>query len=68
MEKKVCILLYADDVILLAESEVDLKAMLNVLSVWCDNNGMLNNTSKNKILHLGLHLYHVQNITSIVNR
>ena len=49
--EKVCILLYADDVILLAESEDDLQAMLNVLSVWCDNNDMLINTSKSKIMH-----------------
>lgn len=31
----VCVLLYADDVILLAEHEKDLQQMLNVVAEWC---------------------------------
>ncbi len=32
---QVAILLYADDIILLADNEVDLKKMLEKLNVWC---------------------------------
>ena len=32
--EQICILLYADDVVLLAENEADLQSMLNVLSGW----------------------------------
>ena len=33
--ERICILLYADDVVLLGENESDLQTMLNVLTAWC---------------------------------
>jgi hypothetical protein len=33
--EKVCILLYADDVVFLCENEDDLQEMLNTLESWC---------------------------------
>ena len=44
-------LLYADDIVLLAEKETDLQDMLNVLDKWCTNWRMVVNISKTKILH-----------------
>jgi len=31
------ILLYADDIVLIAENEVNLQNMLNIMSSWCCN-------------------------------
>lgn len=36
--EEVSLLLYADDVVLLAENEDDLQSMLSVLSEWCGQN------------------------------
>lgn len=47
----VAILAYADDVVLLAESEDELQSLLNVLKSWCDNNKMVINTDKSMIVH-----------------
>ena len=44
--EKLCILLYADDIVLLAESENDLQSMLNVLNMWCTSNNMVVNHIK----------------------
>ena len=49
--EQICILLYADDVVLLAENEADLQSMLNVLSGWCEENCMTVNNTKSKIVH-----------------
>ena len=49
--EQICILLYADDVVLLAENEADLQSMLNVLSGWCEENRMTVNNTKSKIVH-----------------
>ena len=45
---KVSILLYADDVVLIAESEPDLQSMLDIMGTWCKNN--LLSSSKSNIL------------------
>lgn len=50
-ESKVCIMLYADDIVLLAESETDLQLMLNTLSEWCETNYMSINSSKTNVIH-----------------
>ena len=34
---KICILLYADDMVLIANSEAELQSMLNVMYQWCKN-------------------------------
>lgn len=44
-------LLYADDLVLLAEREHDLQEMLNILSVWCTTNKMTINVGKSKVMH-----------------
>ncbi len=45
------ILSYADDIILLAESESDLQNMLNVLNGWCHKWRLAINQSKTQIMH-----------------
>ncbi|XP_071123605.1 uncharacterized protein [Mytilus edulis] len=50
-EEKICILLYADDIVLLAENESDLQMLLNVLHMWCHTNDISVNLSKSKIIH-----------------
>ena len=42
---RVCILLYADDIVLLAETEQDLQFLLNALHDWCSSNDMIINDS-----------------------
>ena len=37
--EKICILLYADDVILIADTEEDLQSLLNCLNEWSARNG-----------------------------
>ena len=49
--EKVCILMYADDLVLLADNEIDLQLMLDNLSNWCLANHMLINPSKSQIVH-----------------
>ena len=49
--EKVAILLYADDVVLLAENEHDLQMLLDVLSSWCVRNSMTVNIDKSKVVH-----------------
>ena len=46
------ILLYADDICLLAPSEEKLQHMLNILDRWCRKWGMVINTSKTQIMHI----------------
>ena len=49
--ERVCILLYADDIVLIAENESDLQDMLTMLSTWCIKNGMCINASKSNVVH-----------------
>lgn len=49
---KVSNLLYADDVVLLAETEQDLQEMLNVTNSWCNKWRMEVNLTKTNILHI----------------
>ena len=49
--EKVAILLYADDVVLLAENEHDLQMLLDILSNWCVRNSMTVNIDKSKVVH-----------------
>jgi hypothetical protein len=52
-DEKVGILLYADDVVLLAENETELQLLLDVLNTWCCKNDLEVNydKSKSKIVH-----------------
>ena len=49
--EKVCILMYADDIVLLADNEIDLQLMLDNLSSFCLANRMLINPSKSQKVH-----------------
>ena len=44
-------LFYADDLILIAETEEDLQQLFDILSIWCDRNMMQINTDKTKVIH-----------------
>ena len=46
----VLFLLYADDIVHIAESGVDLQAMLDTLGAWCKNNLILINVAKSAII------------------
>ena len=48
-EDIVCILMYADDVVLLAETERDLQILMNALNDWCQTNDMIVNCIKSNI-------------------
>lgn len=49
--EKMCILLYADDVVLIASDEKELQTLLDGLSLWCKSNGMNINASKSNVVH-----------------
>lgn len=49
--EKLSILLFADDIVLLASNERDLQEMLNCLSNWCNENKMTINVKKSNIVH-----------------
>ena len=47
----ISILMYADDLVFLAESESDLQMMLDTLNEWCITWGMNVNEQKTKVMH-----------------
>lgn len=49
--EKVCILLYADDIVLIAENEAELQILLSQLNDWCKLNGIFVNNNKSNIVH-----------------
>ena len=51
----IAILLYADDIVLIAESERDLQAMLSKVNEWCSKWRLQVNESKTKIVHFRAH-------------
>ena len=50
-EEKVNNLLFADDIVLIAENPNDLQVLLNILSAWCKLNGMVLNGTKSNNVH-----------------
>ena len=48
---KICILLYADDIVILAENEAQLQLLLNFTDTWCKNWKMKINRDKTKVVH-----------------
>ena len=48
---ELCLLMYADDIVFLAETEDDLQLMLNVLSEWCKSWEVTVNLKKSQIMH-----------------
>ena len=53
-DEKVCIMLYADDIVLLSDNEKGLQNMLDVLSLWCKANEMCVNNQKSNVVHFRL--------------
>ena len=49
--EKVAVLLYADDLVILSETEDDLQAILDTLNIWCNTNCLFVNPEKSKIIH-----------------
>ena len=49
--ERLAILMYADDVVILGESEEDLKRILDVLNQWCNENELFINPEKSKVVH-----------------
>ncbi|XP_053393694.1 uncharacterized protein LOC128555443 [Mercenaria mercenaria] len=47
----ICHLFYADDLVLIAESEEELQGLMDVLSGWCSRNRMSVNMDKTKVMH-----------------
>lgn len=50
-DDNVCILMYADDIVLTAESEHNLQILLNHLNDWCNRNDMSLNVIKSYTVH-----------------
>ena len=50
-DEEVCILLYADDIVLLADNKQNLQVLLNTLNEWCNRNDLSINVSKSNIVH-----------------
>ena len=50
-QNRVCLLMYADDIALIAEDEEDLQNMLNVLYRWCNIWDVNENPTKSQIEH-----------------
>ena len=51
-ELLVNVLLYADDIVLLAESEIDLQNLLNIVNAWCSKWRLEVNLLKTNIMHV----------------
>ena len=49
--KVVSILMYAVDIVLLAETEEDLQSLIELLQQWCDEKKMKVNLDKTKVVH-----------------
>ncbi len=58
----VSILLYADDIVLLAENEADLQCMIDKLHEWCNKWRMMVNESKTNIVHFRNKGTHCNNV------
>ena len=48
---KICIILYADHMVLIANSESELQSMLNIMYQWCKKWHLRLNSNKTKIVH-----------------
>ena len=50
-DNNVSILMYADDIVLIAETETNLQIMLNTLYEWCSTWGLVINNNKSAVVH-----------------
>ncbi len=46
-----CILCYADDLVIISETAEDLQTMLDIMKQWCSKWSMAVNTKKTQIVH-----------------
>ena len=51
MVKKIAILMYADDVVILSENDQDLQSVLDALNVWCETNKFYVNENKSNTVN-----------------
>ena len=51
--KKVCLLLYADDIVIIAENENDLQIQLDFINEWCKKWRLIINHNKSNVIHFG---------------
>ena len=66
---KICILLYADDMVLIANSEAQLQSMLNVMYQWCKKWRLRVNNNKTKIVHFrGKRIKQTTNLPMVVKK
>ncbi len=49
--KRNCILLFADDICILAEDEIKLQIFLDITNEWCQKYRMKINNHKTKVIH-----------------
>ena len=49
--KKVCLLLYADDIVIIAENESDLQIQLDFINQWCKKWRLNINHNKSNVIH-----------------
>ncbi len=66
-ETNVCVLAYADDLVLCADSEKDLQELLDILFQWCYKWRLAINTEKTKVMHFRSKPKNVSNFTFTVN-
>ena len=59
--KKVCILLHADDVFIWASNENELQTLLNALGTWWDHNCMSINSTKCSVVQFRNSIIHYAN-------
>ena len=50
--EKICLLMYADDIVLLTDSEEDMQVLLNKLGEWCNQWRLRINMNKSEVLHV----------------
>ena len=50
-EEKLSMLLYADDIVLVAHNEQEMPTLLDKLHDWCKRWRVLINTDKSKVMH-----------------
>ena len=63
-DENISILLYADDIALVADNEANLQSMLNKLHDWCKKWRVLINTDKSKCVHFRRSRQTRRNLTS----
>ena len=50
--RKLCVLAYADDIVIIGKTADELQTLLNCLGDWCSNWRVMINTSKTNVMHV----------------